>query len=187
MKKIYFLLTIITLVSVFRIYSNTEKKLLAQEKLTFINSQKEEFEYLHFRNKCIYKQTQDIARYILKDNFSFIKQQIKSAVKQILSSQEFIDYHHYSVMLKAPLIGRDSIKIKEIPIVRPDRNFSKKINDILAATIPVALLERIEVISYFEAYLNYKMDFADFQFIIAKLNGVEKELEIFLMSLENNN
>src|SRR5581483_792150 len=133
----------------------------------------------------IYKQAQDVAAYILKDDFATVKQQIKSAVSQILGTQECIDYYRYKIMLTLPLIGRDNIKAKSLPILRPHQALSKKINDILASTIPVALLGRIEILTYFETYLNYKMDLLDAHLTITKFRLLEKELEAFIASIEN--
>lgn len=122
----------------------------------------------------------------MKDKYLTVKQYIKPAIAQILSSQEFTDYHHYSVILKTPLIGRDNVKVKNLPIVRPSQALLQKINDILATTIPVALLADQSVITYFETYLNYKMDFIDSQFMITKLSFVEKELEAYLNAVGND-
>lgn len=122
----------------------------------------------------------------MKDKYLTVKQYIKPAIAQILSSQEFTDYHHYSVILKTPLIGRDNVKVKNLPIVRPSQALLQKINDILATTIPVALLADQSVITYFETYRNYKMDFIDSQFMITKLSFVEKELEAYLNAVGND-
>ena len=171
--------------SLFGIYSDAEKRMLIQEKLTFIDSQKRAFNSINYKNRCIYKQAQEVVRYMLPDNYLTLKQQIKSAVEQIIATQEFAYYYQYCVMLKAPLIGRDHIKAKEMPIVRPDHTFSQKISEILVATIPVALMQRVEVISYFEACLNYKMDLIDAQFVVAKLSMLEKEIYAYLDALND--
>ncbi len=172
--------------SITGMYSDSEKVSLITQKLSFYDTQKEAFNRINIRNKFIYKQAEDVAQYILGDVYETTKQQIKSAVNQILESQEFMDYHHYCVMLKTPLIGRDNMKVKDIPVIRPDHALSKKINDILAATVPVKLLQQVEVLSYFETYLNYKIDLVESQVIVAKLHIVEDQMVQLLDQLENN-
>jgi len=185
MKKLCLIAAAVVTASLGGMYSDAEKRILIQEKLNFIYSQVEEMGRVNAKNKCIYKQAQEIVRYKLPEQYNTLKQQIKAALEQIVASQEFVNYHQYSVMLKTPLLGRDNIEVKDMPIVRPDHAFAKKINEILAATIPVALLERIEVLSCFESYLNYKMDLIDSQFMVAKLKALEQEMLAYVATLEN--
>ena len=79
--------------SLFGIYSDAEKRMLIQEKLTFIDSQKRAFNSINYKNRCIYKQAQEVVRYMLPDNYLTLKQRIKSAVEQIIATQEFAYYY----------------------------------------------------------------------------------------------
>ena len=168
-------------------YNNAEKILLIQDKLAFIATQKNIIARINKENKLMYKQAQQLAQYILQEDYPSIKKQIKTAMTNIIASQEFINYNYYSVNFKTGLIANHSIKAKHLPVVRPDQYFAAKINNILTATIPIQSLQKIEVINFFEAFLNFKVDAVGFRAMLIKLELVERELIAALKELELNN
>lgn len=185
-KKLFFAFAL-TALPLCASYNNAEKTLLIQDKLAFIATQKNIIASINKENKLMYKQAQQLAQYILQEAYPSIKEQIKTAMNNIIASQEFINYNYYSVNFKTGLIANHNIKAKHLPVIRPDQYFSTKINNILTATIPMQSLHKIEVINFFEAFLNFKVDAVGFQAMLIKLELVERELIAALKELEPNN